>query len=270
MFINWLQSMAVCESSEVYHARDLLSCSKIKDFMASPELFHRKHIAKLDPPWSSSSMDLGTTIHEELLLDAMTKGYEIIPAEVLSKSGAKSGNAWKEYKDANRGKILLKLEEAEALDKIVGLVLSHPLAAELLKAEPGDIPELTLLSGVVCGEAEFCIKSRLDKLKGSGVVADIKTIASLDLMKYRPYDHGWDVQSYLYAEAAKLHLELSNVEVRFVVVETKSPYRVRIWAPSAQTMALAEEKVSRALRQIAERTASQNWHSDNWLEIQEF
>jgi hypothetical protein len=35
-------------------------------------------------------------------------------------------------------------------------------------------------------------------------------------------------------------------------------------------MALAEEKVSRALLQIAERTASQNWHSDNWLEVQEF
>jgi hypothetical protein len=270
--LEWIKTDAVCEAAEAYHARQELSCSKLKDCIDSPEWFYLRHIAKTESGSSSSSMDFGTAIHEDLLLEAFIKGYKIIPPEVLAKNHAKSGNAWKEFKAANAGIILLKIEEAQALDAVTQAVLQHPVAMELLTNAPGDVSELSLLSDVQIpgNDHVWKIKSRLDKLKASGIVVDLKTIADMDMMKKRPYEHRWGLQSYLYRAAANCYLERDDIEVRFVVVETKAPRRVRVWAPSQETLCYAEELACKTLQDIAGRTLLNDWNAKDWLKIQEF
>lgn len=270
--MRWMSHESIIENEDLYHQRDDLSQSKIKDHIKSPELFFRRHVAKVDKPESKSCYDMGKEVHESVLLRGSVGGFKVIPAEVLSKDGKKAGGAWKEFEKQNEGTLLFKLEEAERFDQILDAIMSHPVASQMMAESPTAVSEMTLRSRVAVGtDAEECIiKSRVDRLVKPGEVWDLKTTGDLDRMKWTVRDFGYDIQAYVYGAAADAHFGIEGTEVTFVVVETKSPFRVRIWKPTRETLAVAADKTALAVADILDRRRSGEWNSYDWCAINWF
>ena len=118
---------------EEYHARREWSHSQIEDLYTSPPLFHGRHITGEYPRKASSDFDAGTVAH--MLLTSPAEQSElvaIIPRKVLASNGARSGNAWKEWRAEQGGKICMKPAEFEPVRQMIRNVHADPIAADLL------------------------------------------------------------------------------------------------------------------------------------------
>jgi hypothetical protein len=208
-------------------------------------------------------MEMGTAIHEELLLESWLHSYVEIPASVLSSSGSKAGNAWKEFKAANAGRVLLKSAEIDSLLTVMAAIGEHELASSLLEPQEGDFSEITIAAeapilittedGVE--ESTLPVRSRLDFLSPKrGRIVDLKTAGDMSdrAMRYKAVDAGWPIQAQFYRKMC--HALFGQwFDVDFVVAETKEPYRVEVWTPSAETLEQANAEIENALQEISSR-----------------
>jgi hypothetical protein len=255
------QGQFVFESASAYHSRKEISASAIKTFLRSPEHYYREQIQGIRRA-STSSMDLGTTVHDECLLPAWERSYVVIPPEVLSSNGARRGTAWKEFQEANSDKVLIKEQDAAKLIAIRAAMESHPVAKDLLIAAKSQLVEITITAN--CGEVP--VRGRLDILLDDAIV-DLKTTSDLSPreMSYRVKDHGWHLQAAMYQELVRSVREV-RLPVFFVVVETVEPYRCEIYCPEQSTLWDGANAIQSAIDEIYRRAKSENWHRSGWPE----
>lgn len=117
-------------SNEEYHARDEWSSSQVKLLPEQPMLFHGRHIARTMPFKPTAAMALGTAVHR-ILLDGTP--IMVIPADVLSKSGSKAGNAWKDFRAEHEGSsVLVKVDDP--IKHMLANLRSHEIVQQLLAA----------------------------------------------------------------------------------------------------------------------------------------
>ena len=93
-------------TSEEYHATSDVGNSMLSTFRKSRREYHARFIAKTIESEASDPMKLGTVAHSAILEPHIIERVCLeIPAEVLSKNGAKSGKVWKEFEaeNADRG-----------------------------------------------------------------------------------------------------------------------------------------------------------------------
>lgn len=109
-----------------YHAdKSHLTRGMLMDFRDSPRLFHAWHVAQTaeKPGPKNPRVGIGEACHKALLQPHLFgQVVRKIPADVLSKSGSRAGNAWKEFAEENAACVLLKDEEfaaAEAMARAV-------------------------------------------------------------------------------------------------------------------------------------------------------
>lgn len=246
------------ESHDEYHARDSKSASKVKDYINSPRGYFRNHVLKRGKK-VTSAMELGTAVHEELLLEAWQRSYVVIPQEVLTSNNARRGNAWDAFKKANQGRVLLKADEVQDIEMMLFAVSSHPLASQLLDPEGLKLTEISITAeantivntelGILPQKVE--VRSRIDFL--SNRLADIKTTGDLspNAMRYRPRDGGWAIQAQFYRNMVHA-LRGEWYEFDFIVVENKEPFRVEVWTPTEDALAKAQKDIDAALQGIAQ------------------
>ena len=108
-------------SNEDYHASPGVSNSQLKDFARDPRLYHHKYLSGNYKQERKSYFDFGSAVHDLCLLGD-NSSIALIPDDVLSKTGAKSGAAWKEFEASNAGKLLLKASEYAAVERCVAAV----------------------------------------------------------------------------------------------------------------------------------------------------
>jgi len=243
-------------TAEEYHAYPAVSNSRLSDFITDPRLYYYKWLSGEYKPKSQRYFDLGTAVHERLLLGETN--YVIVPPEVLGKNGAKSTKAYKEWAAENRGKMQLTVDEVAVVDSCCEAVKAHDVASQLL--DLGGQPELPM-------QAEYMgckCKCRFDKLcetPGGSVILDIKTTGKTSTpgsFVKSVANFGYHRQAAFYKQIAELN-EIAITEFIFLVVSTEPPFTVDCYSLDDEFLDLGLREVDEAMTELIHRTENNDW-----------
>ena len=241
--------------ADEYHAEtDYLSASMIKTFIGSRREFRSIYVAK-ESQKESRSLNIGHVAHS-LILEPHLIGEKVveIPDFVLSKSGAKSGNNWKEFRDEHKGCILLKAGEMQIVRDMFNAVYGNPKAAKMLNAKGHTEHSIF---GELNGQK---YRARLDRIIPRKLVIDIKTTmdASPEAFERQIRNLSYHVQGNLYKRLADAHYGGSH-SVVFIAVSNSAPHCVATYVLSADHMYEAEQTTIRTVEQIQECYETNDW-----------
>lgn len=124
------------ESNAEYHADETYrSCSRVKTFLDSPHLYHKRYIAKILPPYQSSALDHGTLLHRwleegESFLESLVSP----PQDTLTSTGlvGKEAKKWAENEAPPGATVVGPKERAQILAEVAA-INAHPAARELIE-----------------------------------------------------------------------------------------------------------------------------------------
>ena len=246
-----------------YHALPGVSNSRLWDFMLDPRVYHHKYLSGAHKEEQKSHFDFGSAVHDICLLDTRDD-IAVIPKDVLSKSGAKSGNAWKEWTAEHSDKIQLKEHEYKSVMACVNSIRADPVAGRLLS---------TFGATECCyqytdEELGLILRCRTDKLlvcPDRNIVIDIKTTESNtrpDKFVKSVVNFGYHNQECFYRKV----LASKGIEVTafvFLVVGVKPPHTVDCYTLSDAFREIGMLQIETALRDLSDRTRANNWSLDN-------
>jgi hypothetical protein len=246
-------------SENAYRSRPEWSISQAKILPEEPELFWGRYIAKLADYQMkpSPAMNIGTAVHESLLQNIPLR---VIPASVLSSSGAKQGNKWKEFAEEHKGEAWLKEDEAEPIKRCIDSVMNDRKARALLEL-PGDCELAIFRRDEWTGLRR---RHRLDKLirVGNGIVLDLKTAA--DPTDYGfPFaclDHKYHVQAADYMEAAEAALGGVPEAFIFIAVQPAAPYICQVYTSRPSMLELGYMRLRECLNDLKARLDTGDWY----------
>ena len=253
-------------SPRQYHAAPELSHSRLEVFWDDPALYEGTFITGKYPPKDSIGFDFGTLVHDSILQGGTQCVIVEIPRDVLTKSGAKDGKAWDQFRaeHAGTGKYLLKSKEIPPIRQAVDAVWRHPKARALLEY-PGGENEFAIR----WTDDETCLPCRalLDRMT-AGFIVDIKTAASVKPRKFA-YDadsFGYYRQAAMYVDAAEA-LTDEEKPFCFIAVKNTPPYSVETFLPDQDCIELGREENREALRLFAECQSTGRWLRPDWGEF---
>jgi len=199
-------------------------------------------------------LDIGTIAHS-ILLEGNSDQVDIIDVTDWRTKDAKA------LRDASRaaGRIPIKIAEWANIDRMVSAVVeqlnAHQAHPALLAA---GLAEQTL----IWQEDDVTCRARLDWLRDDrATIDDIKTtaISANPLRVARTiFNNGYDFQAAFYLRGLKA-ITGATAEFRFVFVETTAPYGLSVITLSPAALALADEKVTHAIRLWAGCVERDDW-----------
>ena len=280
-----------------YYADPRLSNSKLSTFIESPKEYHWTFNLGRMTRKVTAAMELGTLVHSVVLegvelleappwVDAVPDKIKSldpakvvqIPSCVLSKSGSKSGAAWKEFEAENASKTLLKESEyadwlqwwnwsievegnrfakAEDFDRVCGIVEAlrqHEAAAELLFDTDGETEKILAWEADGVGK-----KAKLDVLR-PWVIADLKTTDDPRPAAFAGniVRRGYHRQGRWYQEGV-LHETEELLPVVLVAVRSTAPFEVETYELTREHHEIAQRQIDPALAYFKECQASGRW-----------
>lgn len=249
--------------ADEYHAEtDWLSNSMFKVFLDDPRLYEATFITKTLKPKRTTEMDLGTVGHAAILEPHIIEGVCLeIPASALNGDGHKKGNAWKEFKESNSERILLKPEEMVKVRGMFEACYRHPVARRLLLAD-GPTEQSIFWTCHLTG-----IKRRIrpDKIiDGWGWVNVKTTTAGVDEESFRrtARNFRYDVGQEFYRDAGERMYGERPTHV-FLVVEQEPPHRVRVYQFGQAWQNIARDTVENGLIDFARRIDQSDWSHES-------
>lgn len=213
---------------------------------------------KLNPDFArteETKFDVGNVAHA-LLLQGMSV------AHVVHRDDWRS-NAAKEERDAARenGQVPLLAKQWDEVQRMCNAVATQ-LGALDIDPVPltGGKPEQSLIwdeDGVQC-------RARFDWVHDDlSTIDDLKTTnrsAHPQAWSRGPlYSSGNDIQAAFYMRGLETVYGIDRVNWRWIVVETTAPYALSVITPGPDVIALAQEKVTYALRVWRECLESDTW-----------
>lgn len=260
------QSMPEAE----YHSMtEFVSNSMRKVARESLERYEAQYVTKTLPYQPPSRPQLfGASVHK-LVLEGVASTVVQIPEEVLSKSGSRAGNAWKDFEASctERGLTPLKRDEFKSLVDIHDAIMAHPLAQGCLFGAETSIERSIFWRD---RDTELPMRCRIDvQSDGPGIISDLKALrdVSPEAFAKAARKFGYDSQQYLYTEAVHA-LTGHYYSFVFVCVETSPPYRVRCYELNEDFKAMAESDTRRDLERIANCYRTGIWREPGWGRIQ--
>jgi hypothetical protein len=185
-----------------------------------------------------------------------------IPEEVLSSSGSKAGNAWKQFQAENSSRILLKSDDFANLAFAMDAVMKHPAAGPLIAAK-GIIekPITWQLHGTTC-------KGIPDKVIPGHAIVDVKSTCVVQPKKFQRQaeDLLYDVQACFYRDGV-LEVYAERLPFVFVAVEVEPPFRVRAYQAPDNWFVSGYSIISDVIQEYERRMAEGDW---NDVEDREF
>lgn len=262
-------------SDAEYRAIPAMSQSELKAFMRDPELYYHQWIAcDIAIPPRTASMQLGCDI-EDWLLTRTCGDVVVIPDDVLSASGSRSGGKWKTWSAENQDKRQLKQHEwdslAAQLAAITKNVEAHKQAAQLI-TKPWDRHPVVIWEN----DHGFLCKAQLDLLKNIDsrrFAVDIKSAdnASPKAFERKIEAYGYEVQAAWYMEGLAA---VGHACDQFIFIVVEASVDAKPTANKVETIALSEEylelgrkKIDTALTRYRECQESSQWHSRTWGQI---
>lgn len=238
-------------TAEEYHdATEWLGASMLEDFVKSPELFYRKHVAGVvRDNRDSKPLRMGTGLHA-----ALERRDLVIPEFARAKTDKEAlaefeAAAGCEFKSADERRDLICMRAS---------VLSHPMARELLDACPQR--EQTVLweddaTGLKC-------KCRRDYASDK-LLVDVKTTREIDDFEREMGKWGY--------HRKLAHYEASYADVQpiilIIAVENREPWRCRVREVTEPWLEVGRRQRREALADLAACAASGEWHAEGWDEV---
>ena len=208
-------------------APNSVSHSEMEVFRESPRLYWGRHIKKF-PDWqqeTTDALEFGNTF-EDMLYPPPHGGPLVIPREVLSANGAKSGKAWERFRDENAGRRLIKAEQAAQLEAMIESVKKHTEARKLLLEING---KRQVAIRFMCPHTGVWRRAKIDH-KYKNAIADLKTTrdSRWEAFGRDVIEYGYHRQADWYREGVH---ELTGYWLRFVfiAVQKTPPYTVNVW-----------------------------------------
>ena len=218
---------------------------------------------------TSAAMNLGSLV-DCILLEPKTFGERFAMAptgpdgQTLAKRSAAAKAEWAEVEAS--GKIVVTSGDMEKAEAIKRSVLSHEIAAQIVRAK-GKRQLSLLWTDPVTGQL---LKGRTDLLlAGTGVygmhgptVVDLKVIRSgkghpAQFGRYAA-DFGLDIQGAVYADGART---VFDVEFGFwlLTVESEEPYPVSVYRTNDTILSIGRAKYREAIRAYQACEESGDW-----------
>ena len=251
-------------TAEEYHADPCpdpsLSASLAKMICTKTPAHARLAHPRLTPPTPKAptpAMDLGTAVHALLLQPDLAEDLIVVVEE----------KTWRP-REAKEQRDMARLDgRVPLLSHVFDTAVEMSEAARIqIDQHPADIfqdgqSEQTLVwqeDGIWC-------RSRVDWLRADHrCIDDFKTTAagcSPNDISRRVFADGWDVQAAFYLRGLEKIVDPEYAaRFRFAVLESTPPYSLVVVKLDADTLMLAERKVSHAIRTWRECMASGVWN----------
>ncbi len=204
---------------------------------------------KTNPNEPSQAMIFGSAFHSLVLEPDLN--------EVLWTSiGSRRTNAFKEVKKKNPEKIVVTQEEHEDLLIMLENTKNHELATSLLT---NGKPEVSMVWEDM--EYGFPCKCRPDWLRDDNIIIDVKTTGkSADAVQFSKAcaNFGYHISAAWY-QAGVLAVTGQLCDFVFLVVETKAPFGVVVYAPDTEFMDRGREAIRPILPIYNECLKTNNW-----------
>jgi hypothetical protein len=241
-----------------YFQHHAISNSQVSHFIdRGPQGYYRRYVSNewaWDDP--SDAMKLGTAVHAVVLegkpLDEVC--MEITP-DVLSSSGSRAGNAWKQFAAENGDKLLLKRHEYAEFMTIVNAIQGEPYAARLLAMESEREREVYWHDDTHGLER----RAKLDMLAATCIV-DLKIVndASERGFARLAAERGYHRQAVYYRDAAR-SLGHDALPFIFIAAQNCEPFTVACYDLGGTFYEMASEQIDDALSSMKLRFASGDW-----------
>jgi hypothetical protein len=212
-----------------------LTSHALADFRKCP-LLYRKKKDGLIPDEDRPSFALGRAAHVLILehADPFNRLYVISDGPINDRTGKAFGKdtiAYREWKDALKGKEPISWADYELVSDMADGVCAHPVAVSLLEQGQAE--------GVV--RAEYCgvpCQSRLDWFDPQRGIVDLKSCDDLTWFEADARRFGYAHQVAFY-QAMIERATGETVPVHMVAVEKREPFRCGVWLVQEQALRLA-------------------------------
>lgn len=238
--------------TDVYFQIPAESASSLKPLLHSPKLYRYYKDHGREP---TDPMRLGTAAHVATLEPNRYHACFAVWAE-RSESGRKSprsasSSKYQDFLAANPGRTVLTEEQDAEARAMADAVHSHSIAASLLSS--GE-PEVSILWTHASG---IPMKSRLDWLRRD-VIVDLKTTKSLSTFPTQAARLRYPMQAAAYVEAV-YRSRGRRLPFKVIAVENKPPFDVAVYSLPAETMAVGERDLERAVQLLLECRERDAW-----------
>lgn len=248
--------------SETYHQgdgwRDIIGHSGIVRLMRSP--LHYKYGQDEDDEEREDHFDFGEAYHLAILqYDLFKKTVVAPPPEVLSKSGSRAGNAWKEWEAAQLqgGKVILTHKAFNALENMAEVMERCETASAILK-NPGFCERSAVWKDPVY---EFLGKCRPDKdIPNLGVLVDLKTCRNASQQEFAKAcgNLGYDIEAAWYLDGMRALTGIDYQTFIFLAQEKTPPYAVAVYQADEEFIGVGRRKCDVA-REIYNNCLAKNY-----------
>lgn len=256
-------------TQEEYRAHPAIAQSDVKLFMRSRTAFwHQKIHGVPAQKKPSPAMDFGTFV-DHVLADGIAKtlgNYVVPPDDVLSKSGSRAGNKYKDWlKGVPAGSKVVTNAEHAQLCTIAGHLLNNidrHAAAQWLLHDKTVSRNWHLRGFWPCPVTRLQRKCEIDVALGSTALVDIKTTRDLspDAFARSVAGYGYHLQAATYCEYAE-YATGRWPDYYIVSILNESPYSVAVYEIDKAWIESGRELNHKVMRQIG-----RCYERDEWVE----
>lgn len=244
------------------------SNTSLRLFEESPARYYHTRITKRIPPKvETDAMRLGTATHIAILEpERIHELLEIIPREVLSSSGAKSGKKWDEYKAEFADKVLVKQEEFDDTRWQVESVWSNKQCRMLL--ERSTVKEHSIFWTDKHGRKLKCRMDAAGEL--DGLLVDVKRTGRTERDFWRCVQgFKYHCQAALYCQGFKAYYGIRPL-FHFLIVQDEPPYEARVRTLPLDALKLGWRENKETLDRLYRcKVEGSPWESEGYAEIRE-
>jgi hypothetical protein len=225
-----------------------LSASEIKCFLASPNVWFHRYVAKDWPPMEATpDMVLGSEVHRMIELGGPDKlGIITIPSDVLNADGHRKGKPWLTWsKEQPEGSVLVKETDLVPHYEIWKALLLNKFTFDILNGTCEHEVELSCTDPLL-----GFTKAKVDTISNNEWIVDWKTTStSRDRHAYTISDRHYDIQLVFYRRIVEL---VRGVKCRACVcmIETSGGFEVTPYELDSAWMDDAEARMFLAARDM--------------------
>jgi hypothetical protein len=240
-------------TNEEYHASPGISKSQLDTIGEKSEkhYWHRYLNPAREPDPPTAAMKLGSAIHVAILEPHLIDDHVVAGLDLDRRSNANK-QAWAEFEEANKGKIIIPAEGYRRMLEMVDAVHSHPVASNLFV---GGRAEQSVFARDI--ETNELIKCRYDYFHGGSRVEH-----AIDLKKTtdsHPIGFGKSAANYRYDVQAAWYYHVTYCAFgyvpdawTFVSIEEEPPYAIGIHPVDEVTLHRAQIAALRDFHRIVE------------------
>lgn len=241
-----------------YYDIDAISNSRCTTFHDhGPDGYYRQYIERSwerDEP--TDAMRLGTAIHQVIVENELPDDVcRLIPSDVLSASGSRAGQKWKDFASEHCSKLLLKSNEYAEFMRIITNIYDNSYARRLLDMES-------------YREYECCWhdethgvdrKAKLDILTPTCIV-DLKIVNDVSPRGFArlAYDRGYHRQAAFYRDAVRAKTG-ETLPFIFIAAMNAEPYSVACYDLGDSFIQMGAAQLDDAISGIKRATETGNW-----------